>query len=65
MGLKDFQRKLERKFVELVYGETGAELAEYALILALVVIVAIAVLSGLGGDIVKVFERVREALRIR
>lgn len=62
MVLKHLQGKLERKFVELVYGETGADLVEYALILALVVVVAIFVLTTLGERIVAIFEEIVGAL---
>ncbi len=62
MVLKHLQGKFERKFVELVYGETGADLVEYALILALVVVVAIFVLTTLGERIVAIFEEIVGAL---
>ena len=62
MVLKDLQGKFKRKFVELVYGETGADLVEYALILALVVVVAIFVLTTLGERIVAIFEEIVGAL---
>jgi len=62
MVLKHLQGKFERKFVELVYGETGADLVEYALILALVVVVAIFVLTTLGERIVAMFEEIVGAL---
>ena len=54
---------LQRKFVELFDDETGADLAEYALILALVVIVAIVVLTQLGKGIVDTLQKVVDALK--
>ena len=42
--------------------ERGSGLAEFALILALVVVVAIAALQGLGGDITDILGQVRAAL---
>ena len=50
---------LQRKFVELFDDETGADLVEYALILALVAVVAIVVLTQLGERIVQIFRPVR------
>ena len=57
-------RYLQRRFLELVYDERGADLAEYALILALVVIVAIVVLTTLGQQIVAIFNDIIAALGI-
>jgi len=62
MGLKDFQGKLERKYIEFLYNETGADLVEYALILALVAVVAIVVLTQLGQRIVQIFQNIIDAL---
>ncbi len=42
--------------------EQGSGLAEFALILALVVVVAITALQGLGGDITSILDQVRAAL---
>ncbi len=42
--------------------ERGSGLAEFALILALVVVVAIAALQGLGSDITSILDQVRAAL---
>ncbi|MBC8254710.1 MAG: Flp family type IVb pilin [Ardenticatenia bacterium] len=46
----------------LLRGEEGADLVEYALIIALVVVVCIAALAGLGTDVQAVLQRVRDAL---
>jgi Flp pilus assembly pilin Flp len=51
-------RYLQRWVLELVYDETGADLAEYGLILALVVVVAIVVLSRLGQHIIGILQQV-------
>ncbi len=45
-----------------VYREEGQALVEYTLILALVSIVAIALLTTIGGDIQKVLEEVVKGL---
>jgi len=54
---------LQRKFIKLFDDETGAELAEYALILALVVVVAIVLLTQLGQGIVDTLKKVVDALK--
>lgn len=62
MLVKDLQRKFEKKFVELMYGQTGADLAEYALVLALVAVVAIVVLTALGDRIQAILCEIVKAL---
>ena len=51
-----------RSFLAPLRDEKGADLAEYALLLALIAVVAIAVLTTLGTQIAAVFEYVRATL---
>ena len=51
-----------RGFLAPLRDEKGAELAEYALLLALIAVVAIATLTGLGEQIAAIFAAVTEAL---
>lgn len=54
---------LHARLIGLIYDERGADLAEYALILALVVIVAIAVLGSLGSRISSTLQTVVNSLQ--
>lgn len=49
-------------FKDFCKNEQGGGIVEYALILALVAVVAIAVLTTLGGKVVKTFSKVTSAL---
>ena len=50
------------KFLDKLAHDHGGDLAQFALILVLVVIVAITVLTDLGTDIVNAFQSVADAL---
>ncbi len=45
-----------------IYKETGQDLAEYGLILALIAVVAIAALTGLGRSIVNTLNRLAHTI---
>ncbi len=45
-----------------VYKETGQDLAEYGLILALIAVVAIAALTALGGSITNTLNRLARTI---
>jgi len=52
-----------RSFLAPLRDEKGADLAEYALLLALIAVVAIAILTTLGTQITAVFQAVVTALQ--
>jgi pilus assembly protein Flp/PilA len=58
LALKSFSARLRRRFTR----EEGQALVEYALILGLVSVVAIALLSALGTDIKAILASVTSAL---
>ncbi|MGI8552861.1 MAG: Flp family type IVb pilin [Dehalococcoidia bacterium] len=53
---------LRSRFIETSEDESGQGLAEYGLILALIAVVAIAALTGLGSAIVTKLQQVTNAL---
>jgi Flp pilus assembly pilin Flp len=54
--------RLTAAYLELKDNEKGQALVEYALILALISVVAIAVLAGIGGGVRDKLQSVQDAL---
>lgn len=54
--------RLSAAYLELKDNEKGQALVEYALILALISVVAIAVLAGIGGGVTDKLTEVKNAL---
>ncbi len=58
--MKNFIQRLTARVRQSA--QSGQGLVEYVLILALISVVAIAIMTLVGGEVVNVFEAVRDAL---
>jgi len=54
--------KLYVKFQDLMNREEGQDLVEYALVLALITVGAVAILTGIGGKVVNTLSSINSAL---
>ena len=57
------RERLQQLYVALRHDERGAALAEYALLVALIAVVAVTIIATLGGDIVSAFTNVDNAIQ--
>lgn len=54
--------KMYVKFQDLMNREEGQDLVEYALVLALITVGAVAILTGIGGKVVGTLSAINSAL---
>ena len=59
---EDAMKALKERFVQLVKGEEGATATEYAVMLVLIIVVALATIIILGQKVENGFNKVAEAL---
>ncbi len=53
-----------KNLIKNIHSQRGATMIEYALLAALISVVAIAAITAVGGDVKAVFEAIRDAISV-